>query len=358
MPGMARRSSKNIDVEAALFERPAELLVVARGQEAVLGGRMPPRAGVDRGVAGLHEPHQRHLPLLLWPSYSPLRAAASGGELVCEYFRYQTDHADRAGAGGRRAAGPDPHRTPAARATGSTSTRSRAEFGISRTPVREALLELSYEGLVAITPRSGMAVVGITPQDAVDNFAILAALGGKAAEMATERVTPAELRRAAPAGRRRRRPTTWWRPTGRFHRAINHAARSPRLLTYLRQAVRVVPANFFELFPEQEQRSHEEHAALLEAMARRRRRRRPGTGRAARARLPARPWATWLAARGADAPPRPIRLRAPAAGARLRRLEASSRSMLARSSGEVNDRSSAAEGEVERRPARPAPSGC
>src|SRR5271155_1915844 len=59
-----------------------------------------------------------------------------------------------------------------------------AEFGISRTPIREALLELSYEGLVEITPRSGMAVVGITPQDAVDNFAILAALVGKAAEMA------------------------------------------------------------------------------------------------------------------------------------------------------------------------------
>jgi len=68
-----------------------------------------------------------------------------------------------------------------------------AEFGISRTPIREALLELSYEGLVEITPRSGMAVVGITPEDAVDNFAILAALAGKAAEMATGRMTPTEL---------------------------------------------------------------------------------------------------------------------------------------------------------------------
>ena len=71
--------------------------------------------------------------------------------------------------------------------------RLTAEFGISRTPVREALLELSYEGLVAITPRSGIAVVGITPQDAVDNFAVLAALAGKAAEMATARITPDEL---------------------------------------------------------------------------------------------------------------------------------------------------------------------
>ena len=53
----------------------------------------------------------------------------------------------------------------------------------------------------------------------------------------------------------------------RFHRAVNHAARSPRLLVYLRQAIRVVPGNYFELFPEQEHRSKREHAALLEAMA-------------------------------------------------------------------------------------------
>ena len=87
-----------------------------------------------------------------------------------------------------------------------------AEFGTSRTPVREALLELSDEGLVAITPRSGITVLGITPQDAVDNFAVLAALSGKAAEWATARITPAQLdemrcagRRHQDGGRRRRR---------------------------------------------------------------------------------------------------------------------------------------------------------
>ena len=48
-------------VEAALFEGAPELLVVARLQEPVLGGRMAPRPGVDGGVPRLHEPHQRHL---------------------------------------------------------------------------------------------------------------------------------------------------------------------------------------------------------------------------------------------------------------------------------------------------------
>ena len=140
-----------------------------------------------------------------------------------------------------------------------------AEFGTSRTPVREALLELSYEGLVSITPRSAITVVGITPQDAVDNFAVLAALVGKAAEMATERVTPAELdelgRLAAAV-----EADDVVGANGRFHRALNRATRSPRLLTYIRQAVRVVPGNYFELFPEQERRARLEHAALLEAM--------------------------------------------------------------------------------------------
>jgi DNA-binding GntR family transcriptional regulator len=150
-----------------------------------------------------------------------------------------------------------------------------AEFGISRTPVREALLELSYEGLVAITPRSGMAVVGITPEDAIDNFAILAALAGKAAEMATARVTPAELAELRTLAGAIEGSVDVVRANRHFHRALNQAARSPRLLTYLRQAVRVVPGNYFELFPEQEERSRREHAALLDAMGR-------GDGAAAR----------------------------------------------------------------------------
>jgi DNA-binding GntR family transcriptional regulator len=140
------------------------------------------------------------------------------------------------------------------------------EFGISRTPIREALLELSYEGLVAITPRSGMAVIGITSQDAVDNFAVLAALAGKAAEMATTRITSDGLEELRLLAGAIDVSDDVVRANRQFHRAINQAARSPRLLTYLRQAVRVVPGNYFDLFPEQAERSRHEHAALLDAM--------------------------------------------------------------------------------------------
>ena len=120
-----------------------------------------------------------------------------------------------------------------------------------------------------------MAVVGITPEDAVDNFAILATLAGKAAEMATARITPTELTQLRVLAGAIDGSDDVVRANRHFHRAINQAARSPRILTYLRQAVRVVPGNYFELFPEQEKRSRREHAALLDAMER-------GDGTAAR----------------------------------------------------------------------------
>ena len=44
-----------------------------------------------------------------------------------------------------------------------------------------------------------MTVVGITPEDVVDSFAILAALAGKAAEMATTRDPAGQARPAAGA---------------------------------------------------------------------------------------------------------------------------------------------------------------
>ncbi|MGP0031639.1 MAG: GntR family transcriptional regulator [Acidimicrobiales bacterium] len=142
------------------------------------------------------------------------------------------------------------------------------EFGISRTPVREALLELSYEGLVAVTPRSGITVLGITPEDAVDNFAVLATLAGKAAEWATARITPAEREHLHELARGVADADDVVAANWRFHRAVNVASGSRRLLVYLRQAVRVVPASYFELFPEQVRRSQVDHAILLDAIDR------------------------------------------------------------------------------------------
>jgi DNA-binding GntR family transcriptional regulator len=143
-----------------------------------------------------------------------------------------------------------------------------AEFGASRTPVREALLELSYEGLVEVAPRSGITVIGLTPRDVLDNFAILGTLAGKAAEWAAARITPRELDEirelgaAVEQGDGERLVTANWA----FHRAVHRASGSPRIVTLIRQTVGVVPTNFFDVFPDQGEHSAADHDELVAAL--------------------------------------------------------------------------------------------
>src|ERR1700733_11010671 len=144
------------------------------------------------------------------------------------------------------------------------------EFATSRTPVREALLELSYDGLVRVAPRSGITVIGITPEDVLDSFTILGVLTGQAAAWAAQRVTPDGVERLrelatdveSHSGDRGIVGANW-----RFHREIHHAAHSRRLMAQIRQAVRVVPSNFFAMFPEHEHNALDEHEALVSALA-------------------------------------------------------------------------------------------
>ncbi|MCG8595221.1 MAG: GntR family transcriptional regulator [Kiloniellales bacterium] len=68
------------------------------------------------------------------------------------------------------------------------------QLGMSRTPVREALIRLEKEGLVEILPRRGMRVVPIAPEDMRDIYEVLTCLEARAAERLAERRPPkAEL---------------------------------------------------------------------------------------------------------------------------------------------------------------------
>jgi DNA-binding GntR family transcriptional regulator len=58
------------------------------------------------------------------------------------------------------------------------------EFGISRTPLREAFRVLEKEGLIEILPRKGAFVRRISRQDIEENFPIRAILEGLAARLA------------------------------------------------------------------------------------------------------------------------------------------------------------------------------
>ncbi|MGW6729692.1 GntR family transcriptional regulator [Nocardia sp. NPDC055029] len=155
-----------------------------------------------------------------------------------------------------------------------------AEFATSKTPVREACLELAHDGLVQVAPRSGVIVLGVTAETILESFAVMTALLGVAAEWAAERITPEELQRVrelkvevAIAMRARRDAATenWL-----FHREVNKACKSPQLLAMLGTAGRMIPQGFLDAMPEDVPCSLEEHDALVRALS-------EGDGAAARA---------------------------------------------------------------------------
>ena len=61
------------------------------------------------------------------------------------------------------------------------------ELGMSRTPVREALVQLQNEGLVEVIPRHGMRVLPVSPTDMREIYEILTALECMAAELLARR---------------------------------------------------------------------------------------------------------------------------------------------------------------------------
>ena len=68
-----------------------------------------------------------------------------------------------------------------------------AQFGISRTPMREAIKVLASEGLITIKMRRGAYVTEVARQDLEQIFSILSLLEGQAAKEAASKATEAQL---------------------------------------------------------------------------------------------------------------------------------------------------------------------
>lgn len=66
-------------------------------------------------------------------------------------------------------------------------------FGVSRTPLREALSQLESEGLVRIAPRRGIFIVRKTKGEILDMITVWAALESMAARLATKAARDAEI---------------------------------------------------------------------------------------------------------------------------------------------------------------------
>jgi DNA-binding GntR family transcriptional regulator len=63
------------------------------------------------------------------------------------------------------------------------------EYGVSKAPVREALVLLGHEGLVEPMPRVGHVVASFTVQDVLETFHLRSVLEAEAAGLAAERIT-------------------------------------------------------------------------------------------------------------------------------------------------------------------------
>jgi len=68
-------------------------------------------------------------------------------------------------------------------------------FGVSRTPVREALRQLATSGLIDLRPRRGALVASLTPQDWETMFAAMAEMEASCARLSALRMTSLERRR-------------------------------------------------------------------------------------------------------------------------------------------------------------------
>jgi DNA-binding GntR family transcriptional regulator len=153
-------------------------------------------------------------------------------------------------------------------------TRLSEQFGISRTPLREALQKLEQEGLVSARPAGGVVVVELTKADIREISGIRQVLEGYAARLAASRLTRQELDKLAQIVQKTEKALEQGdraevaRLNSEFHGIINRAAGSKRLL----KLINSFRQHFFntkiaEYFTYEELRaSIEGHWRILEAL--------------------------------------------------------------------------------------------
>jgi DNA-binding GntR family transcriptional regulator len=73
-------------------------------------------------------------------------------------------------------------------------TELATEFAVSRTPVREALIQLAFYGLIEMRPRRGAIVTELSHQRLYEMFEVMAELEGMSARLAARRHTDSDLK--------------------------------------------------------------------------------------------------------------------------------------------------------------------
>jgi DNA-binding GntR family transcriptional regulator len=101
-------------------------------------------------------------------------------------------------------------------------------FQVSRTPIREALQQLSMAGMVEIRPRRGALVASLTPGKLYEMFEVMAELEAMCCRLAARRLSPADVhalklaQRACDADRKDH--DAYYRANEVFHQTIYAAS--------------------------------------------------------------------------------------------------------------------------------------
>ncbi|PQP20035.1 GntR family transcriptional regulator [Rhodococcus opacus] len=163
-------------------------------------------------------------------------------------------------------------------APGGTRLRTEhlaARFGVSATPVREALMTLHGEGLVSFQPGRGFAVIPITRQDLLDLFGAQAYFAGELTARAASRMDDQqldnlwkmqhELVSAIETGNFAEAD----RVEFEFHQVINHVSESPKLRWMLKSTMNYVPFQTWHDVPGWATGAPEDHLPILRALSHR-----------------------------------------------------------------------------------------
>jgi DNA-binding GntR family transcriptional regulator len=151
------------------------------------------------------------------------------------------------------------------------------DFGISRTPLREALKVLQNEGLVKLVPRRGCFVAKLSEQDVDEIYAMIGLLEGASAARAAEAATPADIARLQRLTQRMAQMAADGNYKRYFdanlvaHEAVQDLAGNrwqKNVIQYLRSMCRLYPYVSVGKIPgrlEESLREHQELAAAIEA---------------------------------------------------------------------------------------------
>ncbi len=146
-----------------------------------------------------------------------------------------------------------------------------AVLGISRIPVREALIALEREGWVTIEMHRGAFVNALDARSVRDHYELFGLVYGFAARKAIDRAGPElaeHLGDVMAACEATDDPVEFGRHASAFQATVVNAAESPKVKVLLRAMSALVPGEFFALVPDAVGVWRRRFAAVLRAVRR------------------------------------------------------------------------------------------